>query len=119
NVRELEGALQKIALFNQMKPDGDLTLDEVAHMLGVDSKSKQKQVKVPRVLKEVSKSFGIMVKDIKGERRTKEVALARQVAMYILREELNYKLEQVADFVNRQDHTTVLHAIDKVKSKMM
>jgi chromosomal replication initiator protein len=119
NIRELEGALQKVALFNQMKPNGDLTLEEVAHMLGKDAKSRREQIKVPKVLREVSKSFDVSVKDMKGPRRTKDVALARQVAMYILREELNYKLEQIAQFLNRTDHTTVIHAIDKVKSKMM
>lgn len=119
NVRELEGALQKIALFNQMKPNGDLTLEEIAHSLGRDAQTKREQIKVPKVLKEVSKSFAVTVKDVKGPRRTKELALARQVAMYILREEFNYKLEEVAKFLNRQDHTTVLHAIDKIKSKMM
>lgn len=119
NVRELEGALQKVSLFNQMKPNGDLTLEEVAHMLGKDAKTRREQIKVPKVLREVSKAFDVKVKDMKGPRRTKDVALARQVAMYILREEFNYKLEEVAGFLNRKDHTTVLHALDKIKSKMM
>lgn len=119
NIRELEGALQKVALYNQMKPNGDLTLEEVAHTIGKDAQTKREKVKVPKVLKEVAKSFGVTVKELKGPRRTKELALARQVAMYILREEFNYKLEEVAKFLNREDHTTVLHAIDKVKSKMM
>jgi len=119
NVRELEGALQKIALFNQIKPDGELTLEEVAHLIGKDSKTKREQIKIPKVLKEVSKAMGVTVKDIKGPRRTKDVALARQVCMYILREEFGYKLEEIAKFLNREDHTTVIHAIDKVKSKMM
>ncbi len=119
NVREIEGALQKVSLFNQMKPNGDLTLEEVAHMIGKDSATKREQIKIPKVIREVAKSFNVPVKDIKGPRRTKELALARQVAMYILREEFNYKLEEVANFLNRKDHTTVLHAIDKIKSKMM
>lgn len=119
NIRELEGALQKVSLYNQMKPNGDLTIDEVAHTIGKDSASKREKVKVPKVLKEVAKSFAVTVKDLKGPRRTKELALARQVAMYILREEFNYKLEEVAKFLNREDHTTVLHAIDKIKSKMI
>jgi len=119
NVRELEGALQKVSLFNQMKPNGDLTLDEVAHMIGKDMGTKREQIKVPQVLREVSKAFNVSVKDLKGPRRTKDLALARQVAMYILREEFSYKLEEVANFLNREDHTTVIHAIDKIKSKMM
>lgn len=119
SVRELEGALQKVALFNQMKPDGDLTLEEVAHTIGKDSRTKREQIKVPKVLREVSKTFGVTVKDLKGPRRTKDLALARQVAMYILRDEFNYKLEEIAKYLNRQDHTTVIHAIDKIKSKML
>ncbi len=119
NVRELEGALQKVALFNQMKPNGDLTLEEVAHTIGKDSQTKRSQIKVPQVIREVAKSFGVTVKDLKGPRRTKELALARQVAMYILREEFSYKLEEVAKYLKRTDHTTVLHALDKIKSKMM
>lgn len=119
NIRALEGALQKVSLFNQMKPEGELSMEEVAHCLGLDTKSRREKVKLPKILKEVSKAFNVTVKDIKGPRRTKELALARQVAMYILREEFNYKLEQIANFLNRKDHTTVLHAIDKIRSKMM
>lgn len=119
NIRELEGALQKVSLFNQMKPNGDLTLEEVAHTIGKDPQTKREKVKVPKVLKEVSKAFGVPVKELKGPRRTKEVALARQVAMFVLREEFDYKLEDIARFLNREDHTTVLHAVDKVKSKML
>lgn len=118
NVRELEGALNKIGLFNNTKPNGDLTLEEIATILNKDARSKREQVKIPRVLKEVSKNFGVSVKDLKGPRRTSDLALARQVAMYILRVEFKYKLEEVAKHLNRQDHTTVIHAIDKVESKM-
>ncbi len=119
NIRELEGALQKVALFNQLKPSGELTLEEVAHTIGKDSQARREKIKVPKVLKEISKNFGVSVKEIKGSGRTKEVALARQVAMFILREEFNYKLEEIAKFLNREDHTTVMHGIDKVKSKML
>ena len=119
NTRELEGALQKISLFNQMKTNGDMTLEEVAHTLGVDPKSKRDQIKVPTVLREVGKEFSVKIKDIKGPSRTKDVAMARQICMYILREEFNYKLEQIAVLLGRKDHTTVIHGIEKVKNKMM
>jgi chromosomal replication initiator protein len=119
NVRELEGALQKVALFNQMKPGGDLTLEEVEKIVGADTKSKQEKIKVPAILKTVGRSFGVTAKDIRGERRTKDVALARQVAMYVLRDEFGYKLEEVAKFVNRTDHTTVMHGVEKIKAKVL
>lgn len=119
NIRELEGTLQKVGLFNQMKPGGELTLEEVARIIGSDSHSKREKVKVPDILKNVAQSFNIKVKDLKGPRRTKDVAMARQVCMYILREELGYKLEEIASFLDRQDHTTVMHAVDKIKSLVM
>jgi chromosomal replication initiator protein len=119
NIRELEGALQAVALFNQMKKDGELSDDEVKRIIGVDSKSKREKVKVPGVIKKAAATFNVTAKDIKGPRRTKDVALARQVCMYILREEFNYKLEDIAKFLNREDHTTVIHAVDKTKSLMM
>lgn len=119
SIRELEGVLQKVGLFNQMKPGGELTLEEVARIIGSDNHSKREKVKVPDILKNVAQSFNIKVKDLKGPRRTKDVAMARQVCMYILREELGYKLEEIAGFLDRQDHTTVMHAVDKIKSLVM
>ncbi len=116
NVRELEGALQKVALFAQVKPSGELTLDEVARIIGVDSQSKRETIKVADVIKVVATNLGVKAKDLKGPRRTKDIAFARQVCMYILREELGYKLEDIAKFLNRSDHTTVMHAVDKIHS---
>lgn len=119
NVRALEGAIQKVALFNQMKPSGHLTLEEIAHTLGIDAGSKRQSIKTSTVFREVSKEFNVTVKDMKGPRRTQDIALARQVAMYILREEFEHKLEDIARLLNRKDHTTVIHAVDKIKSKTM
>lgn len=116
SIRELEGALQQIGLYNDMKKEGDLTLDEVKRIIGIDRNSKRSQVKVPDILKTIADNFDVKVKDIKGPRRTKELAFARQVCMYVLREEFGYKLEEIAEFLNRQDHTTIMHGVDKVKS---
>lgn len=119
NVRELEGALQKVALFNQMKPTGDLTIEEIERIIGSDKRTKQEKIKVPTILRHVGKAFGVTVKDMKGPRRTKDVAFARQVAMFILREEFGYKLDEVANFLLRKDHTTVMHAVDRINSKIL
>lgn len=118
NIRELEGSLQKILLYNNMRED-DLSIDEAKHILGKDTQSKRKKIKAPQVIKQVAKEFDVTAKDIKGPRRTADVAFARQVCMYILREDFDYKLEDVARFLNRKDHTTVIHAVDKIKSKIL
>jgi chromosomal replication initiator protein len=118
NIRELEGALQKIALYQSMFGT-EITLEEVAKIIGKDKKSRRDRIKIPQILKVISKEFNVTVKELKGPRRTADLAFARQVCMYFLREEFGYKLEQVAKIMERQDHTTVMHAVDKIKSKMM
>jgi chromosomal replication initiator protein len=119
NVRELEGALQKVALFNQMKPGNELTTEEVERIIGIDTNSRREKIRVPAILKKIGQEFGVTVKDLKQGGRTQDVAFARQVAMYVLREEFGYKLEEVAGFLGRKDHTTVLHGVDKIKARIM
>ena len=118
NIRELEGAMQKINLYQSMFGP-EITFEEVAKIIGKDKRGRREKIKVPQILKVIGKEFNVSVKDLKGPRRTAALAFARQVCMYFLREEFAYKLEQVAKFLEREDHTTVMHAVDKIKSKMM
>ena len=113
NIRELEGALTKvISLFRLgMNP----TTEDVARLLQIDLDSKRKKISPAKVMKCVSDVFDVKLADIKGERRTAYVAQCRQIVMYILRNELDMPLERVAREVNRKDHTTVLHACEKIK----
>ncbi|MDD3474948.1 MAG: chromosomal replication initiator protein DnaA [Candidatus Dojkabacteria bacterium] len=116
NVRELEGALNKILSLVRL---GDLpTYEEAAKILQVDIASKRKKITPKKVITSVSEVFEVKPTEIKGNRRTAYVALSRQVVMYILRNELELPLEKVAREVNRKDHTTVLHACEKI-SKMI
>jgi chromosomal replication initiator protein len=116
NVRELEGALNKILSLDRL---GDLpSFDEAAKILQVDIASKRKKITPKKVIKTVSDVFDVKITEIKGKRRTAYIALARQVVMYILRTELEMPLEKVAKEVNRKDHTTVLHACDKIEGKI-
>jgi chromosomal replication initiator protein len=118
NVRQLEGAIKQIGLYNQMHPES-LSVQEVASILKVDTQSKRKSISPKSVIKAVAKEFRINHKDIMGSTRKAEIAFARQVSMYLLREDFNYKLEEVAHILNKKDHTTVIHAVDKIKSKQM
>jgi chromosomal replication initiator protein len=113
NVRELEGALNKILSLARL---GELpSFEEAAKILQVDIESKRKKITPKKVLKTVSDVFEVKVSEIKGKRRTAYIALSRQVVMYILRNELELPLEKVAHEVNRKDHTTVLHACEKIE----
>lgn len=119
NIRELEGALQKVMLLKSIRPDIPLSQEEIAKHLGLDVYSKRRKIPSQEVLKRVAKEFDIKLSDLKGNRRTAEIALARQICMYILRQELNYKLEEIAKILERKDHTTVMHGIEKITSKRL
>jgi chromosomal replication initiator protein len=112
NVRELEGALNKILSLARL---GEMpTFEEASKILQIDINSKRKKITPKRVIDTVADVFEVKVTEIKGKRRTAYIALSRQVVMYILRNELELPLEKVAREVNRKDHTTVLHACEKI-----
>jgi chromosomal replication initiator protein len=113
NVRELEVSLNKIITL--MNLGDNPTYEDIARLLQVDIESKRRRVSPQKVLKITSEIYDIPISDIKGNRRTAYVALVRQVVMYLLRNELDLPLESVAKEVNRKDHTTVLHACEKIE----
>jgi len=116
NVRELEGALNKLLSLARL---GELpSYEEAAKILQVDLNSKRKKITPKKVIDVVSNVFDVKPCEIKGSRRTAYIALSRQIVMYILRIELELPLEKVAREVNRKDHTTVLHACTKIEKKM-
>ena len=113
NIRELEGALTKVtSLFKLGLNPSD---EDIAKLLQVDLDSKRKKITPAKVISTVSEVFDVKPSEIKGNRRTAYVAQCRQVVMYILRKELQLPLERVAREVNRKDHTTVLHAYEKIE----
>lgn len=115
NIRELEGALNKVALMQSLKPEKELRYDEIQTILNKTAKEKRKEVKPMQVMEVVAAHYEIKVSELKSARRTANLALARQICMYIFAEEFRYKLEDIARFLNKKDHTTVLHGRDKVK----
>jgi len=70
------------------------------------------------VLKAVSNAFGISNDRLLGRERTREVALPRQVAMYLLREEGGVSLPKIGELIGGRDHTTVIYACQKVNNLM-
>lgn len=117
SVRELEGAINKVT--SHLKFFGrEITIEDVAKMLQLDLETKRRRVTPEKIIESICEVFDLSPKDIKGNRRTAYVAQARQVVMYLLREELEYPLEKVAQQVNRKDHTTVIHACEKIEKML-
>lgn len=113
NIRELEGALTKVV--SLFKLGVNPTHEDVLKILQIDLETKRKRISPSKVIKVVGEVFDVKPSEIKGKRRTAYVAKCRQVVMYILRKELDMPLERVAREVNRKDHTTVMHAYEKIK----
>lgn len=118
NIRELEGALNRIIAHSQLnnkKP----TLDDIRSVLGERSiKDKQKSITPREVLQKVARFYDIAEDDILGTRRNKELVFPRQVFAYILREELSLSFPKIGKELGGKDHTTIMHACDKIGNEI-
>lgn len=113
NIRELEGALiSLIAQSSLSRQEFDLgfakrILENIVHNI-------DKQVDMDMIQKSVSNYFSVSVDALKEKNRKKEVATARQVAMYFAKEYTGYSLKQIGQYFGGRDHSTVIHAIQSV-----
>jgi len=112
NVRELEGALNRVVAYAKLtgKP---LTL-EVASVALHDLLPRRESISLEQILEAVASFYGLKVEDLKGRRRSKELVRPRQMAMYLMREEVKASLPQIGEALGGRDHTTVLYGHRKI-----
>jgi chromosomal replication initiator protein len=118
NIRELEGCLIKLgAVTSILKVDIDL---EVAreHLKLNEELENQRHVSIESITKTVANYYKIPVGDIRGKIKTKEVALPRQVAMFIVSKMLKPTLKDNGHYFSGRDHSTVLHAIKTISDRI-
>ncbi|TLN08161.1 chromosomal replication initiator protein DnaA, partial [bacterium] len=116
NIRELEGALTRVMAYAELS-NKPLSVDLVQVALA-DLLPQRSALEPRQVVRLVAASFGLSLERLLGRDRTREVALPRQIAMYILREEVNVSLPQIGEVLGGRDHTTVLYACEKVADMM-
>jgi chromosomal replication initiator protein len=112
NIRELEGALTRVVAYSDLR--GKTLNTELAEAALTDLLPQHCQLEPDHVVDVVASAFGISREKILSRERTREVALPRQVAMYLLREEANVSLPQIGEALGGRDHTTVMFACKKV-----
>ena len=118
NIRELEGNLNRIAAYAQLRRSA-ITLDLVKRSLAdALSPPRTRRVSEQMVLDAVSAYFSVDEETLKGRRRDKHTALARQVTMYLLREEANLTLKSIGKVLGGKDHTTALHACLRIAEQL-
>lgn len=115
NVRELEGALNKLAVYQQMENRG-LVLDQAKNILASIVGTKKRVTSAKKIAEMVAEFYNISGEDIMKQSRKKEYVKPRQVAMYIIRKELDTSFPSIGEFFGGRDHTTVMHAVEKVKN---
>ena len=116
NIRELEGSLNTIVCQSQLKNKA-LSLLEVKTLIKNNIKPK-KTVAIKEVVRVIAEQYGISEEIIYEKTRRKEIVRARQVAMYILREDFNISYPLIGQKLGGRDHTTVIHSHLKIKSDL-
>lgn len=117
NIRELEGALIRIVAYSSLA-NGEITVDIAREALKEIFSSKKRQINVPLIKEVVSKKFNIKIEDFNAKKRTRSIAFPRQIAMYITRELTDLSLPKIGEEFGGRDHTTVIHAHDKISNDM-
>ena len=117
NVRDLEGALNDISLVARVKKIKDITIDVAAEAIRARKNETLQITVIPieKIQTEVGKFYNVSVNEMKGTRRVQNIVLARQVAMYLAREMTDNSLPRIGREFGGKDHTTVMHAYEKIK----
>ncbi|WP_097028225.1 chromosomal replication initiator protein DnaA [Clostridium peptidivorans] len=118
NIRELEGALIRIVAFSSLT-NKEISVDLASEALkDIISNKHSKQVTIESIQDIVSSYFNLRVEDFKSARRTRNVAFPRQIAMYLSRKLTDTSLPKIGEAFGGRDHTTVIHAYEKISSSL-
>jgi len=115
NIRQLEGAVKMIIAYRDIMDD-DITVATVMNRLkDMFKNSTEFLPTVDTIIEETSRYYTLTPEDLKGQRRTRNTALARQVAMYLIRKLTNLTLQEIGELFEGRDHSTVLSSIRRIE----
>ena len=114
NIRELEGALNQLLAYCEMRgivPD----ISTAQGLIGDVRKSRPGHITAKQIIEKTARHFQISISEMCSPKRDKHIVTPRQVAMYLLRSELHMSFPRIATELGRKDHTTAIHSIDKIE----
>jgi chromosomal replication initiator protein len=115
NIRELEGSLTRMIAFCALT-GREMSVDLAQEVLGELWGEDEKIITIDQIQRRVCDFFGVKLSDLKAKTRTKAIAFPRQVAMYLARQMTHSSLSEIGRAFGGKDHTTVLHAVDKIQT---
>ena len=116
NIRELEGALIRIVAYSSLT-NRDITVDLASEALkDIISNKQARNVTIDIIQDVVSNYYNLRIEELKSQRRTRNVAYPRQIAMYLSRKLTDMSLPKIGEEFGGRDHTTVIHAYEKISA---
>ena len=119
NIRELEGAFNRIIAKSKIENQSEITLDLAEDALkDIINPDKKREITPQLIINTVAEDFNVNAEDITSKKRSAEFVLPRQVVMYLCRNLTDVSLINIAKILNKKDHTTILHGSNKIDSDM-
>ncbi|MCX5666403.1 MAG: chromosomal replication initiator protein DnaA [Candidatus Omnitrophica bacterium] len=117
NIRELEGALIRVVAYAKLI-GREISVDMVKEVLKDMIREGEKKITIEMIQKKVCEYFDIKLSDMKIKKRSRAIAYPRQIAMYLSRQLTDYSLPEIGEYFGGRDHTTVMHAYEKIKNDL-
>ena len=117
NIRELEGALIRVTAFSALT-NQPITIELAKKLLVRPQEIKEATIDFSSIIRCLNKHYAYTLTDLRSQARDKQLSLVRQLAMYFMKKHTNKSLQEIGHYLGRKDHTTVMHALNKIRSCM-
>ena len=119
NIRELEGAFNRIIAKSKIENQSEITLDLAEDALkDIINPDKPKEITPSLIIEVVAEQFGVSPEDITSKKRNSEFVQPRQVVMYLCRKLTDTSYVNIGKLLGKKDHTTIIHGVNKIEDEL-
>ena len=118
NIRELEGAITKVVGYSVLT-NSPLDISLACTALRDSNKKRNSYITIDDIIRSVTKKFNVKLSELQSKKRSRSIALPRQICMYIAKQHTSLSLQEIGGYFGGRDHSTVLYAIEKTKKELV